>query len=154
MKLVFEDFDELVNILQNIEKNLEKIASELKSSNMWNRVPYNFKVKFLYETKGGDHMANEMVYGVTAGVAGAADVVERRMTVEVDGTVVETKTFAGDVVDLGELKVAQNANIVLTLVDVDDVGNVSQPTSCVFVATDTVAPPAPGNFGVAVLREE
>jgi len=154
MKLIFSDFDELVNIFRNIEKNLNNISSELKSYNMWIRSPYNFKVRFLYKEKGGDNMANEMVYGVTAGVPGAGDVVERRMTVEVNGVVVETKTFAGDVVDLGELKVAQNASVVLTLVDVDDVGNVGAPATCVFNATDTVAPPAPGGFGVAVLREE
>lgn len=154
MKIVFEDYNELVNIFKNIEQNLNKIASELKSHNMWDRSAYNFKVKFLYKKKGGDNMPNEMVYGVSAGVAGASDVVERRMTVEVDGVTVETKTFAGDVVDLGELKVAQNASVVLTLVDVDDAGNVSSPATCSFTATDTVVPPVPGGFGVSVLREE
>lgn len=144
----------IIDIIKEISINLKQVSIQLKKINMRLYKPHGFRVNFITKQKGGDKMANIMVYGVSAGVAGSADVVERRMTVEVDGSVVDSRTYAGDVVDMGEVKVAQGANVVLTLVDVDDVGNVSQPTSCVFVATDTVAPPAPGNFGVAVLREE
>ena len=116
-------------------------------------MPYGLGVKFISKTKGGV-MANIMVYGLTAGSAGAADVVERRLSVTVNSEVVENRTYAGDIVDLGELKVAQDADVSLALVDVDDVGNVSSPAIYVFKATDSIAPPVPGSFGVNILREE
>lgn len=99
-------------------------------------------------------MADNMVYGITAGTAGAGDVVERRLTITVNGEVVENRTYAGDVVDLGELKVAQDADVSLALVDIDNAGNISPPAIHVFKATDTIAPPTPGSFGVSALREE
>lgn len=99
-------------------------------------------------------MPDNMVYGITAGTAGANDVVERRLTITVNGEVVENRTYAGDVVDLGELKVVQDADVSLALVDVDDAGNISPPAIHVFKATDTIAPPVPGSFGVNIVREE
>ena len=132
---------------------LNEIVKQLKRLNMRLSVPYALGVKFVSKTKGGI-MANIMVYGVTAGSAGASDVVERRLTVTVNSEVVENRTYAGDIVDLGELKVAQDADVSLALVDVDDVGNVSSPAMYVFKATDSIAPPVPGSFGVNIIREE
>lgn len=99
-------------------------------------------------------MADNMVYGITAGSAGASDVVERRLTITVNGEVVENRTYAGDIIDLGELKVTEDADVSLTLVDVDNAGNVSPPAIHIFKATDNIAPPVPGSFGVSALREE
>jgi hypothetical protein len=139
--------------MSDINNHLNEIVKQLKRLNMRLSMPYGLGVKFISKTKGGV-MANIMVYGLTAGSAGAADVVERRLSVTVNSEVVENRTYAGDIVDLGELKVAQDADVSLALVDVDDVGNVSSPAIYVFKATDSIAPPVPGSFGVNILREE
>ena len=95
-----------------------------------------------------------LVYNVTAGAVVDKDVAERRLSVTVNGEVRETKPFAPDTTSFGELAFADNDNVVLSLVDVDDAGNVSKPAVVEFVALDTVAPAAPGEFGVSFVREE
>jgi len=139
--------------MSDTNNHLNEIVKQLKRLNMRLSVPYALGVKFVSKKKDGI-MANIMVYGVTAGSAGSSDVVERRLTVTVNGEVVETKSYAGDIVDLGELKFAQDADVSLALVDVDDVGNVSSPAIYAFKATDSIAPPVPGSFGVNIIREE
>ena len=95
-----------------------------------------------------------LVYSVSAGPAVDADVTGRQLTVVVNGEVLSTVELAGSATDLGEVKVEQNANVTLSLVDVDDAGNRSQPAVLDFVATDTIPPAQPGSFGVTLAREE
>lgn len=95
-----------------------------------------------------------LVYAVTAGQPVDSDVVARELTVVVDGAVVSTESFNGDETDLGEIKVPQDSSVVLTLIDIDDANNRSQPATVEFKATDTIAPAAPGSFGVTLSREE
>ena len=103
------------------------------------------------EVKGEIFM---LIYSVDAGAPGANDVVERKMTITVNDNVVDTKSYKGDVVDLGELGFEEQDKVSLSLVDVDNVGNVSPAAIFEFVAVDTIAPPAPGSFGVKLVREE
>lgn len=121
----------------------------LQKMSMQNIHPIAFKSNFLY--REGKEM---LVYNVTAGAVVDKDVAERRLSVTVNGEVRETKPYAPDTTSFGELSFADNDNVVLTLVDVDDAGNVSSPATVEFVALDTVAPAAPGEFGVSFVREE
>jgi len=100
-------------------------------------------------------MADVLVYRVSVDAA-AGDVVERLLTVTVDGQedAAAAKTFEPSATDLGTVRVPQDAEVVLSLVDVDDVGNKSEPAVLSFTAKDTVPPPAPGGFGVALVGEE
>jgi len=95
-----------------------------------------------------------LVYAVTAGAPVDADVVSRELTAVVNGEVLFTQSLDGKATSLGEVKVPQDSSVTLTLVDIDDAGNRSQPAVVEFVATDTIAPVQPGAFGVTVLREE
>ena len=121
----------------------------LKKMDMRNIHPIAFRVKLLRIEE--NHM---LVYNVTAGAVVDKDVAERRLSVTVNGTVRETKPYSPDTTSFGELSFADNDNVVLSLVDVDDSGNVSTPAVVEFVALDTVAPAAPGEFGVSFVREE
>lgn len=95
-----------------------------------------------------------LVYSVAAGLPVDADVTARELTIVVNGErLSEPVSFAGDAIDLGEIKVEQNAVVLLTLVDIDDAGNRSQPATFEFTATDTIAPAQPGSFGVSLVRE-
>ena len=95
-----------------------------------------------------------LVYTVSAGPAVDADVTGRQLTVMVNGEVISTVELSGSATDLGEFKVEQNSNVSLSLVDIDDAGNRSQPAVLEFVATDTIPPAQPGSFGVTLAREE
>lgn len=94
-----------------------------------------------------------LVYELTCAPPVDADVMERRLTVKVNGVVVATDFYASNVSNLGERTFVQGDNVVLSLVDVDDVGNVSEPAVVEFVATDTIAPSVPG-LDVKLVREE
>lgn len=95
-----------------------------------------------------------LVYAVTAAAVVDKDVLERRLSVSVNGQVRDNLVFSSETVDFGEVKVDQNDQVILTLVDVDDVGNVSKPAVLEFVAADTLPPSEPGSFGVNLVREE
>lgn len=92
-----------------------------------------------------------LIYKLTLPPAGAPDVVTRELAVEVNGSVRETL----DASDGMELSFDQGDAVRLSLVDVDDAGNRSEPSEPLeFAASDTIAPPAPGQLGVELLREE
>lgn len=94
-----------------------------------------------------------LVYAVTAGAPVDADVVTRELTVIVNGSQQKQAIFDGSATDLGEITVEQDSEVTLTLVDIDDAGNRSSPATVDFKAFDTIAPSAPGEFGVSLLRE-
>jgi hypothetical protein len=100
-----------------------------------------------------NQMADMLSYKVSAGVPVDGDVVSRVVTVTVNGESKGSTSYAGDSVELGVISVPQDSNVVLTLVDVDDAGNSSEPATVTFVAVDTVAPTQPGFFGVTLVGE-
>lgn len=103
-----------------------------------------------------DTMADVLVYKVSVGAPVDADVVERQLVVALNGNseVDDFKVFSADTTDLGEVRAKQGDKVLLTLVDVDDVGNRSEPAVLEFVAEDTLPPAKPGEFGVTLVKEE
>lgn len=101
-------------------------------------------------------MADLLTYRVSVGSVVDGDVVERQLVVTVDGqaTAETHKSFASDTTDLGEIVVPQGAAVVLTVVDVDDAGNKSEPAVLKFVAEDTLPPAQPGALGVTLVGEK
>lgn len=95
-----------------------------------------------------------LVYGVSAARPVDSDVVERRLTVNVEGSEPVTTAFVADTTDFGEFRVERNAAVDVSLVDVDDSGNVSEPATISFVATDTIPPSRPSDLQVTLLRQE
>lgn len=132
-------------------KTLCRLVKQLQKMNMRTIHPLAFKT-VLVRTEKGDPMA--LVYNVTSAPAVDADVVERRLLVTVNGVEQQASVFPSDTTSFGEVKFAQNDSVVLTLVDVDDAGNVSTPAVLEFVANDTIPPSAPGSLGAALVREE
>jgi len=111
--------------------------------------PQNFAVKQI----GRDLMLDTLVYEVSVGAPGVGDVVARRLTVVVDGVTQSVKEFPAETVSFGVVSVPQDAEVVLSLSDVDDAGNYSEPAVVEFVAVDTIPPPQPGAFGVTLVGE-
>jgi hypothetical protein len=114
--------------------------------------PVAFRVKHVRTEKRNNIMA--LIYNVTAGAVVDADVVERKLSVVVNGEDQGVSSFSSDTTSFGELSFADNDVVVLSLVDVDDAGNSSSPAVAEFVATDTIPPVQPGEFGVTLVREE
>ena len=101
----------------------------------------------------GEFMADLLTYQVAVAAPISADVVSRVLTVTVDGVVQPAVTFGGRVMDLGNAQFPQDSQVVLSLVDVDDAGNKSEPTTVEFTALDTLAPAPPGAFAVFLVAE-
>jgi hypothetical protein len=113
--------------------------------------PLCFKYHFVRKEKRDTYMS--LVYELTCAPTTDVDVVERRLVVTVNGEVVSTDSYSKDATSLGERTFVQGDNVVLSLVDIDDAGNVSEPAMVEFTALDTIAPSTPG-LSVALVREE
>lgn len=114
--------------------------------------PRLFSFEFSKKISNGEKRM--LVYSISVGAVVDEDVVERRMTTEVNGAVVENQSYAFDVVSFGEKSFNDGDKVKLSLVDVDDVGNVSEPAIVEFVAADTLPPSSPNGFGVTLVRED
>lgn len=137
--------------IRQINRNLKQIKNILRQMNM-RMIHPNLKALYIRSLmKDGVIM---LIYNVTAGAVVDKDVTERRLTVTVNDAPVSTKAYAADAVAFDEINVEQGDRVVLTLVDVDDAGNVSEPAVCEFVGNDTIPPVKPGELGVALVREE
>jgi len=125
-------------------------AKLYRGLNVLVNVPVGLKVVLLK----GETMANVLTYSVSAAAPVDGDVVARLLTFVVNGEyqgVTELPATAAGV--LKTFSVPQDAEVVLTLVDVDDAGNKSEPAVLTFVALDTIPPAQPGSFGVTLLSE-
>lgn len=110
--------------------------------------PHAFRVSLI-------RMESEMlIYSVTAGPAVDSDVATRRLTVTINGEVSSAVDHPASTTSFGEIAAPQDASVVVTLVDVDDAGNESQPSFFEFTAKDTIPPSQPGSLGVTLVREE
>ena len=131
------------------DRSFNRYLKILRKMDMRNVYPTAFTVTFLKK----EDLFMALVYNVTAGPVVDKDVAERRLSVSVNGEVRSTAPYSPDTTSFGELSFSDNDKVVLTLVDVDDAGNVSSPATLEFVALDTVAPSQPGELGVAFVRE-
>lgn len=82
------------------------------------------------------------------------DVVKRELTVNVPDVAPDVHEAAPGDAFVNDLFVPQDADVVLSLVDIDDGGNRSEAREFSFKALDTVPPPQPGEFAVQITGEE
>lgn len=94
---------------------------------------------------------NMLVYSAVLPTPTDADVVSQELTVDIDGVPTTSTESVGATVTI---KAPDNANVTLTLVNIDDASNRSEPRVQSFVATDTIAPAAPGEIAVTLTGEE
>jgi hypothetical protein len=95
---------------------------------------------------------HEFKYTFGLPAASAPDVEKFVVTVDVDGTPESIDVAATETTFVRSF--APNANVSITLVDVDSAGNASQPsTPLTFTVTDTVPPPTPGPLSIQTVEE-
>jgi hypothetical protein len=95
-----------------------------------------------------------LIYQINLPQPGATDVVKRELTIATPDQPDSVMELAPDLLAVEGQKGPQDAKIKLTLVDIDDAGNRSEPRIQEFTLTDTIAPPEPGEIGIAVTGEE
>lgn len=100
-----------------------------------------------------ESMADILKYSVSAPAPVDGDVVSRILTVTVNGVEQPAVPLAGNATDLGTIEAPQDAQVVLSLVDVDNAGLKSPPATLEFTAEDTIAPAQPGAFTVTLVGE-
>jgi hypothetical protein len=84
---------------------------------------------------------------------GAADVVSRDLTVSISGGEPRVFELTGDVLESQVLEANEGDAITGQLVDVDDAGNNSEARLFDLILVDTIAPPLPGEVGIAMTEE-
>lgn len=107
----------------------------------------------VFQIRSNINMADKLTYRVTAGAPVDGDVVSRVVTVTVNGESHGSVSYAGASTDLGVITVPQDSNVEVSLVDIDDAGNASDPASYSFVAVDSIPPATPGALGVTLVGE-
>ena len=167
-KMYETGFDKLEKILDQqsqiltqqaqILQNQETLAQEIKAQvvKLIDLVQSNGTKKkpgpILFIIAGEDQMADKIIFRVVLPNASAADVKTREITVDIDG---EVLCWVTDVVGTTsyEFTGPQGAQVCVTLVDIDDAGNRSEPASLTQQLTDNFAPPAPGAIGFEFVNE-
>lgn len=129
---------------------LSVYAAVYRESRGFVNVPGGLRVVLLR----GEIMANVLTYRVSVNAPVDGDVVSRELTVIVNGVASIVVLAAGNATDLGSVDVPQDSRVVLSLVDVDDAGNKSEPATVEFTALDTLAPAQPGGFNVTLVSEK
>jgi len=94
-----------------------------------------------------------LVYEFQCGLPLDSDVVERRLSVVAGDGEPTVKSYPANTSNFGEFSFEENVHVVITLVDVDDAGNVSDPAVASFTTSDTIPPRVPVGFAVSLIRE-
>jgi hypothetical protein len=135
--------------LSSIDGNIARLVVALRRPPM----PGLINIRAVSEYSEGElTMLNFKIVGLDP--PGATDVVKRELSVKVnedDAIVTEITDMAAT--EVGGFAGPDNASVVVTLVDIDDVGNRSEAREQTFTLVDDIAPPKPGEFGLAVESE-
>ena len=94
-----------------------------------------------------------LTFSVDLPPAGASDVTTRELSVKVGESDAVIRTLAGSDVEAGGFEGEQDTEVFLSLIDVDDKGNRSEPREQTATLFDNLAPPQPGQLGIRVTAE-
>ena len=158
LEQILDQQSQILTQQAQILQNQETLAQEIKAQvvKLIDLVQSNGTKKkpgpILFIIAGEDQMADKIIFRVVLPNASAADVKTREITVDIDG---EVLCWVTDVVGPTsyEFTGPQGAQVCVTLVDIDDAGNRSEPASLTQQLTDNFAPPAPGAIGFEFVNE-
>lgn len=147
-------FTSLVNAITLLSRSIDSINYTV---NVWAaryyrefkrpRLPGLLSIRVISEGVNG--MLN---FSVLLPTPGATDVVKRELSVTIGEEPTQTKELTTETEVTG-FSGADNAQVSLSLVDIDDAGNRSPERSQTFVLVDSLAPPQPGEMGIRVDSE-
>ena len=101
---------------------------------------------------GESLMINELLFNIILPPKAAPDVIEREVVIKIGDK--ETQlNIPGDQTLIEAYKGAQGALVEVTLVDIDDAGNRSLPSTATIELVDKISPPKPGQIGLEIFDE-
>lgn len=130
---------------------IKSVAALVRAKSVVIPSPQSLSVRQI--ERDDEAMADIMTYEITVGAPVTNDVVSRELTVVVDGVYRDPVVFPAYEVNLGRVSVPQDSSVVVSVVDIDDSGNRSEPATLSFQALDVVPPAAPGGLNVTVVSE-
>ena len=154
----FDKLDQILAQQAQILKNQETLVQEFKVqiAQLTDLVRQNGGKKkpgpILFVIAGEDQMADKIIFRVVLPEPSAADVTVRELIVTIDG---EAQRLLIDAVctEPWEFSGPQDAQVCISLTEIDEAGNRSETVSLTQQLTDTVAPPAPGTIGFEIVDE-
>lgn len=138
--------DIIISNLVSIRNNTSKILFCLSK-------PGKLRVIPISERRSGS-MADTIVFNVLLPPKSAPDVVARKLTVTVGDAETVTLDVSTEQISVDGLEGPEGSSVTLSLVDVDNAGLESQPSSVTVTLADTFPPPAPGQIGVVNVEEK
>lgn len=126
--------------LDRIDKTLCKLAFRVK--------PGPVKVQIV-----GEEPMDVMIYNVELPPAVSHDVVARKLTVAREGVSPVEIDLPKDALLVENLTGPQDSVVTLSLVDIDDAGNESEPSVATFTLVDNIPPAKPGEIAIAIVGE-
>jgi len=98
-------------------------------------------------------MADIISFNVSLPPKSAPDVVSRELSVKVGDNPAETRVYPPEALVATGFEGPQDIGVQISLVDIDDSGNRSEPSVLGFLLADLVPPPTPGTLGIVVVQE-
>lgn len=135
--------------IRKLRKAIEKLIVSLEDNTRAIRLKRPGLVFLVFAKEENDML----FFNLVLPAPGASDVVSRKLSVQIGNADPVELTLA---VSEPAPEMSGNDNDIVqgSLVDIDDANNPSDPSSFNFVLTDTIPPPAPGQVGLQVIREE
>ena len=93
-----------------------------------------------------------LVYNFSCGADSYRYAIERRLAVKVNGQDPIVSLFDAGAKDLGEFTFTEGDDVLLTVVDITDVGEVSKPIVVEFVASNECKSKSVDNFYVSLIN--
>ena len=103
---------------------------------------------------GDSKMAGVILFQVVLPPKGADDVVTRELQLSFADGGVLTVNLEASAETTAVLRGPEGTQVTVSLVDVDDAGNRSEPSVAVFDLVDIIPPPKPGELSLSIVGEE
>jgi hypothetical protein len=98
--------------------------------------------------------SGKLVYSINVSPIVDRDVVNRRLSVYVNGSLTEEKLYPPTTTNFGNFGFNHNDIVKVLVADIDDAGNASEPIVSEFTALDTVPPQKPTYINIDFVKED
>ena len=149
-KSLIKDLEDSVNALEVLKRGITSTVLFLQKCIRPKKPP---SVAVL--VTGEDLMRDILVYTIKLPVlATPTDVVQREITVLPNGGSKRVITVTPETTEIQDQVGDQGETGVISLVDIDDSNNRSEPAEINYQLSDTIASPKPGTFSITVVAEK
>lgn len=95
-----------------------------------------------------------LIYSIDVSPTVDKDVVSRKLTIYVNASITHDQLYPRETTNFGNFGFNHNDVVKISVADIDDAGNVSEPIISEFIALDTVPPQKPTYINVNFVKED